>query len=66
METFCPVVTVYSELIMIKLISLWTAQGIVSLFFSHMERCRYKQLNKQECFEKNDSAFHRIMVKIFV
>ena len=31
-----------------------------------MERCRYKQLNKQEYFQKYDNAFYRIMVKISV
>ena len=29
-----------------------------------MERCRYKQLNKQEYFQKHDSDFYRIIVKI--
>ena len=41
-------------------------KNFCSTNISHMERCRYKQLNKQEYFQKYDNAFYRIMVKISV
>ena len=77
METFSSVITVYSELIIIKLISSWTAQEIFKLFpffrradarrrkwKSQTKHYRYKQLNKQDYFQKHDSAFYRFIVKI--
>ena len=47
METFCSVMTVHSELIMIKLISSWTAQKIASLFQkSRRKKKEVKVINK--------------------
>ena len=47
METFSSVITVYSELIMIKLISSWTAQRIVSLFSEEPAKEEGSESHKQ-------------------